>query len=54
MAMNVEECDTMIAATREAGVILQIGFMRRFSESFVQAKARIEAGEIGQVVQVRR
>jgi myo-inositol 2-dehydrogenase / D-chiro-inositol 1-dehydrogenase len=52
MAMNVEECDAMIAATREAGVILQIGFMRRFSESFVQAKARIEAGEIGQVVQV--
>lgn len=53
MAMNVEECDIMIAATREAGVILQIGFMRRFSESFAVAKARIESGEIGEVVQVR-
>lgn len=53
MAMNVEECDAMIAATREAGVILQIGFMRRFSESFVVAKARIEAEEIGRVVQVK-
>jgi predicted dehydrogenase len=53
MAINVQECDTMIAAAQEAAVILQIGFMRRFSETFATANARIEAGEIGQVVQVK-
>lgn len=53
MAMNVDECDRMIAAANQAGVVLQIGFMRRFSESFIHAKARIEADEIGAVVQVK-
>src|SRR5580658_4029070 len=37
MAMNAAECDGMIAATESAGVVLQIGFMRRFSESFAAA-----------------
>jgi len=53
MAMNVADCDAMIRAIAEAGLVLQIGFMRRFSESFRQAKSRIEAGEIGAVVQVK-
>lgn len=53
MAMDPSECDAMIAAADRAGVVLQIGFMRRFSDDFVEAKARIEAGEIGDVVQVR-
>ena len=53
MAMNVAECDAIIAAAGSAGIVLQIGFMRRYSESFVQAKARIDAGEIGAVVQVK-
>lgn len=53
MAMNVSECDAMIAATKEARVVLQIGFMRRFDRGFVEAKERIECGEIGEVVQVK-
>ena len=53
MAMNVAECDAIIAAAGNAGIVLQIGFMRRYSESFVQAKERIDAGEIGAVVQVK-
>ncbi|MCE9614855.1 MAG: Gfo/Idh/MocA family oxidoreductase [Lentisphaerae bacterium] len=53
MAMTAPECDEMIAATRGAGVKLQIGFMRRFDRSFVQAKERVDRGEIGQVVQVK-
>jgi predicted dehydrogenase len=53
MAMNPAECDAMIAAAKKAGVVLQIGFMRRFNEGFLAAKARIEAGEIGAVVQVK-
>jgi len=53
MAMDSSECDAMIAAAERAGIVLQIGFMRRYSDDFLEAKARIEAGEIGEVVQVR-
>lgn len=53
MAMNEQECDEMIAAAKEHKVKLQIGFMRRFDESFQEAKRMIEAGEIGEVVSVR-
>ncbi len=53
MAMNAAECDAMLAATRRAGVKLQIGFMRRFDPGFVAAKERVDAGEIGAVVMVR-
>jgi len=53
MAMNVAECDEIVLAAEAAGIVLQIGFMRRYSESYLQAKARIDAGEIGAVVQVK-
>lgn len=53
MAMNVEECKEMIKAADENEVKLQIGFMRRFDESFMQAKEIIESGEIGDVVLVK-
>ncbi len=53
MAMNEEECDAMIQAAEANNVKLQIGFMRRFDEGFMQAKERIDAGEIGDVVMVR-
>jgi myo-inositol 2-dehydrogenase/D-chiro-inositol 1-dehydrogenase/scyllo-inositol 2-dehydrogenase (NAD+) len=53
MAMNVTECDDMIKACRDAHVKLQIGFMRRYDESFMAARQRIEAGEIGDVVLVK-
>ncbi|MGO8750364.1 MAG: Gfo/Idh/MocA family oxidoreductase [Thermoguttaceae bacterium] len=53
MAMNARQCDEMLAAVEKAGVLLQIGFMRRFDAGFVAAKQRIEAGEIGRVVLVK-
>ena len=53
MAMNVAECDEMIAAAEKAGVVLQIGFMRRFDVSFRAAFERVQAGEIGDVVLVK-
>jgi len=53
MAMTVPECDRMIDACGAAGVRLQIGFMRRFDDSFVAARQRIDAGEIGDVVLVK-
>lgn len=53
MAMDENECDEMIKVTNENKVKLQIGFMRRYDESFMQAKEVVESGEIGNVVMVR-
>jgi predicted dehydrogenase len=53
MALTLDEADTMIAAARQADVVLQIGFMRRFDPAFRAAKERIEAGAIGDPIVVR-
>lgn len=53
MAMTEEECDMMIKAADEHKVKLQIGFIRRFDESFRRAKEIIESGKIGSVVMVK-
>lgn len=53
MALSVDDCDEMIAAAAEAGVVLQIGFVRRFQPEFVEAKRRIDAGEIGEPMIVK-
>jgi predicted dehydrogenase len=53
MAMDVRECDEMIAACSAAKVKLQLGFMRRYDDSFTAAKERVAAGEIGEVVLVK-
>jgi len=53
MALTARECDEMIAAAEEAGRVLQIGYVRRFQPEFAEAKARIEAGEIGDVMLVK-
>ncbi len=53
MALTFAECDEMIDATTNAGVILQIGFMRRFDPDFSAAWARIAAGEIGRPMLIK-
>lgn len=53
MAMTTEECEEMIEACERNKVKLQIGFMRRFDEGFLKAKAIIESGQIGQIVMVK-
>ena len=53
MAMTVEECRKMNEASKKAGIVLQIGFMRRFDAGFVQAKEIVDSGAIGDVVMVR-
>jgi myo-inositol 2-dehydrogenase/D-chiro-inositol 1-dehydrogenase/scyllo-inositol 2-dehydrogenase (NAD+) len=47
LALTIEDCDEMIASAEDAGVVLQVGFVRRFQLEFVEAKRRIAAGEIG-------
>ena len=53
MAMNESECMEMNQAAEKHGIKLQIGFMRRFDESFRYAKRQIESGAIGDVVLVK-
>ena len=53
MAMTVAECDEMIAAAENNNVVLQIGFMRRFDQSFVYAREQVRQGAIGDVVLVK-
>jgi scyllo-inositol 2-dehydrogenase (NAD+) len=53
MALSLGECDEMLAAAEAAGVVLQIGFMRRFQPEFVEARRRIEAGDVGEPMIVK-
>ena len=53
MAMDADECRDMIDACDEAGVTLQIGFMRRFDESYRRAYDQIAGGSIGRVNQIK-
>ena len=53
MALTLAECDAIIDAAQKAGVVLQIGFMRRFDPDFRLAYERIKAGEIGQPMIVK-
>ncbi|HUZ85515.1 MAG TPA: Gfo/Idh/MocA family oxidoreductase [Candidatus Baltobacterales bacterium] len=53
LALNLHDCDRMIEAARSAGVVLQVGFVRRFQPEFVEARRRIEAGGIGEPMVVK-
>ena len=53
MALSLEECDAIIAATEKNGVILQLGFMRRFDPEFAAAAERIAGGEIGEPMMIK-
>ena len=53
MALTLEECDAIIAAAEKSGIILQLGFMRRFDPEFTAAAARIENGEIGRPMLIK-
>ena len=49
MALNVKECDEMLAACRANNVKLGIAYYRRFYPVIERAKAIIASGEIGKV-----
>ena len=48
IALTLAETDAIITALEKYGVMLQVGFMRRFDAGYIQARKKIEAGEIGQ------
>jgi inositol 2-dehydrogenase len=50
IALTLAETDSMLAAVAKAGVLFQVGFMRRFDKGFAAAKRKIEVGEIGRPI----
>lgn len=53
LAKTIEECDAMIAAAREAGVVLFYGEITRTMPAAEEAKRAIAAGRIGQLIGVQ-
>ncbi|HLY28461.1 MAG TPA: inositol 2-dehydrogenase [Aggregatilineales bacterium] len=52
-SLSLATTDEMIAAVDSAGVIFQVGFMRRFDEGYVEARRKIDEGVIGRPVTIR-
>jgi phthalate 4,5-cis-dihydrodiol dehydrogenase len=50
MAPNLEECDRIVRAAKQANVALMIGFVSRFARAYQVAKQVIESGEIGELI----
>jgi scyllo-inositol 2-dehydrogenase (NAD+) len=53
LALTIAATDEIAAAVQQAGVLLQVGFMRRFDAGYADAKRKIDAGLIGQPVTIR-
>jgi predicted dehydrogenase len=50
LGLTRESAQEALRAVADAGVRLQVGFMRRYDPAYVAASKRIEAGEIGEPV----
>jgi len=50
LALNLNDARAALDTVAQAGVRLQIGFMRRYDPAYVTAMKRVEAGEIGEPV----
>ena len=53
MALDLPSAERMIRAAEDAGVTLQLGFMRRFDPTFLDAGQKLAQGEIGEVMTIR-
>lgn len=53
LAITLEEADKITSAVESAGTYFMVGFMRRFDSGFMEAKKKIEAGEIGEIMTVK-
>ncbi len=47
LALSLEQTHAALTAVHEAGVVLQVGFMRRFDPGYLEARACIDSGRIG-------
>ena len=53
MAPTLSEARTMIQACQESGVLLMLGFMKRFTPAFQAVRDMIASGELGEVFEIR-
>ena len=53
LSLDVASGERAAATAASAGVSLQVGFQRRFDADFVDARRRIAAGEVGDVLLLR-
>jgi hypothetical protein len=42
MCMSIAEADALIAQEKQAGVVAQVGFMRRYAQAFTEAKRLVQ------------
>ncbi len=52
MAVDLAGCDRMLAAAERAGTLLVVGHQRRFRDRYVKARELIDAGAIGDVLEI--
>ena len=50
MALNLQQCDEMVAAAADAGVNLMVGLTQHFGGPAMKAKEILDSGEIGPLV----
>jgi len=50
MALNVEDCERMIAEAGDSGKVLQIGHCVRFWPEYAKAKEIVDSGDYGRVI----
>jgi predicted dehydrogenase len=50
MALNVEDCERMIAQAKRSGKLMQIGHCVRFWPEYAKAKEIVDSGEYGKVI----
>jgi predicted dehydrogenase len=53
LARTIEECDAMLAAVRDAGVVLYYGETNHTLTTVMEAKRAIEAGRIGRLIGIQ-
>ena len=53
LTLSLRECDRIDAAIQAAGVVFEMGFMRRFDPPFIEAERLLRSGKIGSPVMMR-
>lgn len=53
MAITVAQCRAINEAVQQAGVFLQIGFMRRFDDCYVRARELLNSGKLGRIMIIK-
>ena len=52
LATTVADAEAIVAAAHEGGAVAEVNFSNRWNPPFVQAKAAVEAGTLGEVISV--